>query len=106
MDESRLRELVESFYERVLTAWQSLPPPRPTLRDREFWTGHFVECAREVAASAEGNDARILRRIHQIASQQYELLTTSDKMLGAGRVLRDVADTAATALRTAGANGK
>ena len=48
MDEPRLRELGEALYDKVLAAWQALPPPRPTLRDREFWTNHFLAFAREV----------------------------------------------------------
>ena len=102
MDEPHLRELGEALYDKVLAAWQALPPPRPTLRDREFWTTHFPAFAREVSSAERDADTRVLRRIHQIASQQHELLTPADKMLGAGRVLRDVADTAGAAIRTAG----
>jgi hypothetical protein len=99
IDDSHLRGLAEAFYGRLLTAWQALPPPRPTLRDREFWIRHFLEFAHELSGDTHETDARVLRRIQQIASQQHELLSPTDKILGPGRVLRDVADAAAAALR-------
>ena len=103
MDDSQLQVLAEAFYERLLTAWQALPPPRPTLRDREFWTRHFLDFARDVSHDACETETRVLRRIHQIASQQHELLSPTDKILGPGRVLRDVADAAGAAVRGGGA---
>jgi hypothetical protein len=99
MDDSQLRGLAEAFYSRLLAAWQALPPPRPTLREQEFWTRHFIDFAHEVSRDARESEARVLRRIQQIASQQHELLSPTDKILGPGRVLRDIADAADAALR-------
>jgi hypothetical protein len=102
LDESRLRELAEAFYGRVCAAWQACPMPRPTLRDQAFWTAQHLEFARQVSAAAHETDARALRRIHQITSGQYEYLSPNDRMLGIGRVMREVADTALAALRAGG----
>jgi hypothetical protein len=106
VDESGLREIAEAFYVRLLAAWQALPAPRPTLRERDFWAQHFLDLAREVSRAAHETDVRALRRIHQIASQQHGLLSPTDKLMGAGRVLQDVADTASAAVRATGTDAK
>jgi hypothetical protein len=94
MDEGRLNELAGSFYERLMSIWQALPPPRPTLRDRQFWTRHFAELGAQMAQAAEDAPLRTLRRIQQIASQQHSMLSEAERSSGGGRVLRDIADSA------------
>ncbi|RPI54328.1 MAG: hypothetical protein EHM55_11180 [Acidobacteria bacterium] len=84
MDEPRLRALAEAFYER-----SSL-----LSHDREFRLRHYLDFARKVLEA----DHTTFRLIRDTAQTHYERLSPRDKMLGAGRALKNVAEVADAAM--------
>jgi hypothetical protein len=85
MDEPRLRALAQAFYER-----SSL-----LSHDRESGLRHYLDFARKVAEA----DCTTFRLIRDMAQTHYERLSPRDKMVGAGRALKNVAEVADSAMR-------
>ena len=112
MDDAQLRARAEAFYDDVWAEHARLPTPRDEhgvviafkQQEHEFWTKQYLGFARAVwGATLDEADARgvALCHIQELVTRHSDRLTPYDKMLGIGRVLQDIAETARAAIRAA-----
>src|SRR5438105_4869237 len=98
MTVTQLEALARKFYDEDA----GVPPDSsPVLKDREFWIAALTAFGNTVmeAARVSAVDRELaVRKISELARRDFDHLTAQDKLMGAGRTLRSIADIAAKAV--------